>query len=397
MPTALPRFLLLFAALYLAFGVVSPFFPLFLSSRGVSAEEIGFLLSLAGLVRLVSGPLAGRIADRLHAARWVLTACCLAASVFALSFLPAHAFSILLTIALCHAAMLAPTTSLADALALRNASPNGGRRGFEYGWVRGAGSAAFIAGSLVAGRVLDAYPPASALVGQAVLLLCAAAASLVVPQIAVSPEEEQRPAQMRAVFALLIANRPFCLLLLVAAVILGSHAMHDSFAIIAWTRAGIGPGTGSILWSESVAAEVVIFVLLGPWLLRRITPVQAMTIAACAAMLRWTVLGASSSAVALALVEPLHGLSFALLHLACMRILVVVTPASLAATAQAIYAFGIGAATALLTFASGFLYADFGSGGFLVMAALAAASLPLIWALGRALRRAEIAGAAASR
>jgi PPP family 3-phenylpropionic acid transporter len=114
-----------------------------------------------------------------------------------------------------------------------------------------------------------------------------------------------------------------------------------------------------------------------------------MTIAACAAMLRWTVLGASSSAVALALVEALHGLSFALLHLACMRILVVVTPASLAATAQAIYAFGIGAATALLTFASGFLYADFGSGGFLVMAALAAASLPLIWALGRALRRAE--------
>jgi PPP family 3-phenylpropionic acid transporter len=393
MPTALPRFLLLFAALYLAFGVVSPFFPLFLSSRGVSAEEIGSLLSLAGLVRLVSGPLAGRIADRLHAARWVLTGCCVAAGVFALSFLPAIAFSILLTIALCHAAMLAPTTSLADALALRNAAPNGARRGFEYGWVRGAGSAAFIAGSLVAGRILDAHPPATALVGQAGLLLCAAAASLVVPQIAVSREDQQRPAQTRAALALLIANRPFCLLVLVAAVILGSHAMHDSFAMIAWTRAGIGPGIGSTLWSESVAAEVVIFVLFGPWLLRRITPVQAMMIAACASMLRWTVMGATSSAAALALVEPLHGFTFALLHLACMRVLVVVTPASLAATAQTIYAFGIGAATAVLTFASGFLYGDFGSAGFLAMAALAAASLPLIWALARALRRAEFVNA----
>jgi PPP family 3-phenylpropionic acid transporter len=393
MPTALPRFLLLFTALYLAFGVVSPFFPLFLSSRGVSAEEIGSLLSLAGLVRLVSGPFAGRIADRLHAARWVLTACCLGAGVFALSFLPAHAFSILLAIALCHAAMLAPTTSLADALALRNATPSGACRGFEYGWVRGAGSAAFIVGSLVAGRVLDTYPPATALVGQAALLLCAAAASLVVPDIVVAQEVEQRPGQTRAVLALLLANQPFCLIVLVAAVILGSHAMHDSFAMIAWTRAGIRPGSGSILWSESVAAEVAVFVLLGPWLLRRITPVQAMGIAACAAMLRWTVLGASSSAVALALVEPLHGLSFALLHLACMRILVVVTPASIAATAQTIYAFGIGAATVLLTFASGFLYADFGSAGFLAMAALAAMSLPLIWALAHALRRAEFARA----
>jgi hypothetical protein len=42
-----------------------------------------------------------------------------------------------------HATALAPTTNLADALALislRRAMP----RGFEYGWVRVAGSAAFI-------------------------------------------------------------------------------------------------------------------------------------------------------------------------------------------------------------------------------------------------------------
>jgi PPP family 3-phenylpropionic acid transporter len=84
-------------------------------------------------------------------------------------------------------------------------------------------------------------------------------------------------------------------------------------------------------------------------------------------------------------VQPLHGLTFALLHLACMRILVIITPIELAATAQAIYAFGIGATSALLTLAFGFLYAGLGSTGFLVMAALALASLPTIWALSRSL------------
>jgi PPP family 3-phenylpropionic acid transporter len=60
----------------------------------------------------------------------------------------------------------------------------------------------------------------------------------------------------------------------------------------------------------------------------------------------------------------------------------------LAATAQAVYAFGIGATSAMLTLASGFLYAGLGSASFLVMAGLALASLPAIWALSRSLHEA---------
>ena len=42
--------------------------------------------------------------------------------------------------------------------------------------------------------------------------------------------------------------------------------MHDAFAIIRWRDAGISPAVSSMLWSESVGAEVLVFVLLGPWL-----------------------------------------------------------------------------------------------------------------------------------
>ena len=36
--------------------------------------------------------------------------------------------------------------------------------------------------------------------------------------------------------------RCFEILVLVAALILGSHAMHDAFAVIRWSAAGISPG-----------------------------------------------------------------------------------------------------------------------------------------------------------
>ena len=65
----------------------------------------------------------------------------------------------------------------------------------------------------------------------------------------------------------LLRQPAFVRMVLAAALVLGSHAMHDAFAIIRWRDAGISPAVSSMLWSESVGAEVLVFVLLGPWLL----------------------------------------------------------------------------------------------------------------------------------
>jgi hypothetical protein len=81
----------------------------------------------------------------------------------------------------------------------------------------------------------------------------------------------------------------------------------------------------------------------------------------------------------MALIEPLHGLSFALLHLACMSLLGQTVPPGLAATAQAIYGtVAIGAMTSLLTLTSGTLNGHFGASGFWAMAGLCFRALPFI-------------------
>src|SRR5438094_16518 len=82
-------------------------------------------------------------------------------------------------------------------------------------------------------------------------------------------------------------QRTFVHVVLVAALVLGSHAMYDSFAVIRWTHAGISPAATGVLWSESVAAEVLVFLFLGPRLLRAVTPAGAMAVAAFCGVVRW--------------------------------------------------------------------------------------------------------------
>ena len=372
----LPRFVLLYAAMYAAYGVASPFLPAFVNSRGIAPEELGLVLGTGTAVRLVSAPLAGRLGDLFEALRTVLVLCVALAAFTTLGYLPAHGFWWFLAVSAMQAAALAPMTVLADALALGAAK----RAGFEYGWVRGTGSAAFIIGTLAAGQAVAAAGLGVIVGLQAALLGLAALAAALVPEI---PHPRAEHAHHESVMTL-VRLPVFRYVVLIAALVLGSHAMHDAFAMIRWRAAGVGATTGSVLWSEAVLAEVVVFFLIGPALVRRLTPPGALALAALAGLARWSVMATSTQVLALALVQPLHGITFALLHLACMRLIAQAVPPSLAGTAQAIYGtVGIGGATALLTFASGALYGRLGAAGFWVMAGLCALSLPFTWRLSR--------------
>jgi MFS transporter, PPP family, 3-phenylpropionic acid transporter len=374
---ALHRFAALYALMYAAFGVSSPFMPAFFERRGLSPEQIGILFGVGTAVRLVAGPLVGRGADLTQALRAVLAICALLAAIVALGLLSAPVFALLLLTSLFHAAALAPTTTLADALALAAAQPRSARPGFEYGWVRGIGSAVFVIGTLISGQVVESRGLASIIILQAALLVAASSAAILVP----NPERQEPVAatdHMASVGVAALLGMPvFRRVMLLSALVLGSHAMHDTFAVIRWSAAGVTPTVVSVLWSESVAAEVLFFFFIGPRLLRRLRPAAAVAIAAAAGVVRWVAVASSTSVMTLALVQPLHGLTFAALHLACMRIIAAIVPQHLAATAQAMYALAAGVTTAILTVASGSLYAAFGAHGFLVMAMLCAAALPL--------------------
>jgi MFS transporter, PPP family, 3-phenylpropionic acid transporter len=148
-------YLILFAGLYAGFGVQSPYLPSLLQEHGLAAEAIGTVLAAGTAIRLFAGPTAGRIADLLDAPRLVFAACAGAAAFAAIGYGPANVLWPLLAVTLVQAVALAPLAPLCDSMALGSAGA--ARTAFSYGWVRGAGSAAFIIGVLISGQAVWQY------------------------------------------------------------------------------------------------------------------------------------------------------------------------------------------------------------------------------------------------
>lgn len=332
------------------------------------------MLGASMVVRLVTGPVIGLVAD-LVGTRLVLALTAVGSGLIALFFLFVAGFWPIFIVCLVHAVTLAPLSPLADALAL-NASQHEGV--FAYGWIRGLGSAAFILGTLMSGVLIARFGIDSIIVAGSIFFL---ATVVPIPRLRSPPPAPSAVA--RGGFATLVAIPSFRRLLVVAGLVLGSHAMSDTFAIIHWRAAGMSAPLTGLLWSESVASEIVVFVLLGPYLLRRLGPARCAAISAAAGALRWSVFAMTSNALAMAATQCLHGLTFSLMHLVGMRIIATVVPEELSATAQTVYGLlGVGIATAAFTLVSGEIYGVLGARAFWLMAALCAAAFCAVRGLG---------------
>ena len=260
------RFLVLYGTMFAAFGVASPFLPALLHERGLGPSEIGAVLAAGTAVRLITGPAISRLADRFGTHKQTLAVLLAMAAVIAFGYdLPAG-FAIFLIVSVAHASTLAPIVPIADAMTLA-AAP--GR--FQYGWVRGGASAAFIVGSVSAGQVVAATSLGGIVWMNGTLLALAAVAALWLPRNALDRPLAPGQANVRA----LLAAPGFLPLMALAALVMSSHALHDGFEVLRWEDGGIGPGAAGLLWSEGVLAEVVVFVVVGPTLLRWLGPAGA--------------------------------------------------------------------------------------------------------------------------
>ena len=185
-----------------------------------------------------------------------------------------HGFGELLIVALIHAAMLAPIVPISDALATtaaQRSEARGGQR-FEYGWLRASGSAAFVLGTVLSGWRSDQVGLASIIWISGSFLVAGGGMALLLPGLGGNRSLSGRsPVSMFRDWSLLLHIAVFRRILLIAALIEGSHALNDTFAVIRWRAAGVSLTTTSVLWSEAVLSEVLVFLLVGPRLLRHMS------------------------------------------------------------------------------------------------------------------------------
>ncbi len=254
-------YVLLYVTLYGAFGVASPYWPKLFESKGLTPQQIGLILAAALLMRLAAGPWSD--GSPTCWARCVLSS--QAASSRQRQRRPHTrgpiAFWLVLLIALVQAAALAPTTSLADALTVNAARPRKAGKPFEYGRIRGAASLAFLVGTLVIGQLIVPADLSPIIWMNAALLIVAAAATALLPGGAPEPDPRADMALAAAKVRGLLELSPFRVVIVVSALVYGSHALYDAFAVIRWSAAGLPAPVISVLWAEAVAAEVIVFLL----------------------------------------------------------------------------------------------------------------------------------------
>jgi PPP family 3-phenylpropionic acid transporter len=367
---------LFFAALFAAAAVNTAFLPLWFADRGIGPGAIGQILGAASLLRVITGPVWGTLADRIGRRRPVLLGAAVVATFTSLLYLALRDFLPLLLLSVFQASASSALNPLVDSLALALARD----RRLEYGPVRAVGSVAFMVATAATGWLLTRT---GTWVVPALLALayggCGAFATAL-------PEATTRPMAAHPLAGLrLLGHRPFRLIVLASALIQGAHAAYYGFAPLFWRSQGFSDSTIGLLIAEGIIAEVALFAW-GRRLVERLGPAGLTACAAAASLLRWGVTAAAPPLPMLAGVQLLHAATFAMQHLSAMLVLSRAIPPERAATAQALHsALGMGAPTGLMMLISGWVYARWGGLVFLIMAALGAAALPIAFKLRRVL------------
>lgn len=298
---------------YFAFvGAFAPYFTLYLQDIGQSAWEIGVLMSVPQVMRLLAPNLWGWLADHFGRRALIVKIAALFSVVgFAGFFFTRDYTSMLVAMALVwffwSAALPLVEAMTLDRLAGRTE---------RYGRIRLWGSVGFIASVLGLGALLDHLPIATVLWVCFLILACVLASALSLPETKVGAGGTAEP-----LGALL--RRPEVLALLAACFFMSvAHGPLYVFLSIHLVDLGYGKTAVGLYWSLGVLAEIVVFMAM-PRLMRHVSLRNILLASFALAVLRFLLIGwLAGSPVLLFIAQVLHGATFGAYHAAAVAVLI---------------------------------------------------------------------------
>jgi len=364
---------LFYAALFVGTGASSPYIPVWFASRGLSGAEIGLILSAPMLARAVSAPAIAMWADSFKLRRTPLILMALAAAgAYGLLAAP-FGFAWWFGVWFFASSVFATIIPLTDVIVFTRARLDG----FNYGWPRGIGSAAFIVANVGVGALLVRHSPELVLVWitASALLAAVAARSLLPPDPVREGGGSSRLSERLAGLKDLLRDGNFMLAVVSVGLIQSAHAFYYSFSTLAWKQQGVPESTTGVLWGVAVAVEVAFLWFMEPWR-RRVGPRNLLMMGGVAALVRWTILAFSPPLWLVFPLQALHTFTYAATFLASLQIVErLSTPANASAAQTINSALSGGMLMGAATIGSGWLFDAMGAKGYLAMAAMSALGL----------------------
>lgn len=355
-------------------GVWMPFCALYFADQGFATAQIGLLVAMISITRIIAPNLWGWLADKTQRRMLIVKLGLICSfAIFSTIYVSDGLFSMLLVV-MGYTFFLNAVMSQFDVLTLRFL----GDQFAKYGAIRLWGSLGFVAAVLAAGWLFDVF--SIAVLPQ--VLMAGLLVAAIIPWTLQEPATElhdDTPHSSRGFIDTL--RKPSTVAFLAAAFLLQiSHAPYYTFFSIylesnGYTRTEIG-----LLWAFAVMAEVAMFTQTHR-LLRRFSVRLLMFVSLSVATLRWLGTGLLAEHLLILLVlQTLHAFTFAVFHAASVDFVRQHFPKRSQGQAQSLLnATGFGAGAALGAYGSGLLWDEWGMLTYYLAAAASFIGAAAIW------------------
>ncbi|MBS3961576.1 MAG: MFS transporter [Sandarakinorhabdus sp.] len=368
---------------YAAFGGLIQWFPIWLiEERGFTGEQLGLMISVAGIGRIIAGPLTSAWADGRKDRRAPIQLLTLV-TLFSLSGLWfSEAFGISFALAFVAEVTFWALIAFLEAALLRLTRPGSFP---SYGVARGLASLSFVVGNVGVGMLVDW--------GGNVTIwwwLVLTVAGLLAASFAMAPEPVARrgepPFSQRLAEGLaMVRRREFALLIFGCGLIQAGHQFYYIFGTKLWIdELGVSGTMAGWLFAFGVVVEAGFLMFAAPRI-GHVRPATLMLIGGLGALLRWSLMATSPSLEMLIPLQALHALSFACTFLGAMRGIQILWGDERTPTAQMMFmAIATAPAQALASWIAGLAFdMGIGSQGYLAMTGVVAAGTVLVFLLWR--------------
>ena len=369
------RMSLFYAGFFFPFGIYVPFFGIWLKSLAFSPEEIGLVLTIPMIARVIFTPIMAAISDKFGDRRLALRIyCSFYGLTFALIMLNDSLIWIALVMAVSHIAQSA-IIPVGDSLALAGTR----RFGLDYGRMRSSGTLAFLGANLAGGLFMEHFGANKVIwllvIGNMLHIIFSV--SLPIDPRRIDNKALAKGTRLDWAQLKQFGQGCFWIILVSASLIQASHSMLYSFSAIYWSKIGISANMTGLLWSMASVSEIILFRYS-----KKISAIfdwrALLKIAALIAIIRWATFPLELPTYGYLLLQLLHAGSFGCAHLGAMFFINETVDDELSGTAQGLYTMLTGLLSAMATTASGFLYAELQGAAFLTMSAIGILALGLL-------------------
>ena len=344
-------------------GTFAPFFGLYLEGAGLTPVDIGVVMALPQVTRIVAPHLWSWLADRTSAPMRVVRWSGVAGTLAFLAIFAGQQFALIFATVMVMTFFWSAALPLLEATTLTHLGDETAR----YGRIRVWGSIGFIAAVVGIGHLLDFVSLAAVPV-----LIVAMLLGILVCAFS-TPEAHPAPHGAEASFGSVLLKPEVIALMAAGACMSAAHGPYYTFYSIHLVGQGYSKAATGWLWALGVICEIAIFAWM-PRLFRAWTLRTILVASFAAAVVRFLLIGwFASSLVALLLAQVLHAATFGAFHAASIGYVHKLFRGRLQSRGQAIYgsvAFGVGGAIGGL--ASGYVWDAWGAAFTFTVAALSA-------------------------